>query len=693
MHFVKHSLAVAMFAVLTGCGGGSSNNTAPVDTTPDTPDDVTTITSVSPQTAIIGQLTTFTLSGQKLSDSLQVSLPNCQDISWVASPTTAAKFTCTPQAEGTQVLTVKNATGTTLFTSNITLQATAPVEDVIISSVDIPTNITVGKITSFTLKGQNLSSTLKIDLPQCQNITPLDITSAQSRFTCTPQLASQQTLNIYDTLGNTLFTKIITIRNPPPTLSGSWRRTTANGCTGSVEGESIAGVQSKLPLFTFIQNTDSNADTRLRLLDNEGISYLSNDCSVTVSSTDDTAKSASITGIAKTAAIYEDVSTAQQINGFNYYSLKTAYSNNNTATPAATAIVFKDDNTFCFFDGTVTPTNISQFIQSVDTTKIGCFARSNNIPFSQTPPSTLLTTSTSVLTARNDGELLLNVVERLNQRGQLGYQLLSEGKLLSPELNTSNKKTYDVLTQITTLSDLKFTYIPKDEPSQNSDFEDNRLAQLNEFGSQNLLFIGKKQLDAFFGAKTLYVKNNLSEQLAYLLRSDSDVNATKLISILDAQGQTGCRFVDIRLRATTANTYTTVCVNSSRNTGTFSYRYIDYPQSTRTDALQALLEEQKLEGFYPIRTMNIATNATVKLLFERDSSIAQGIQDMQYKVYSQALPSNQPEVASLLNDQGKIGWHLWSQMNGADNQFLATIFASLPFPHLPDGEPAILDRR
>lgn len=692
MHFVKHSLAVAMFAVLTGCGGGSSNNTVPVDSTPDTPDDVTTITSVSPQTAIIGQLTTFTLSGQKLSESLQVSLPNCQNISWVESPTTAAKFTCTPQAEGTQVLTVKTATGTTLFTGNITLQATAPAEDIMISSVEIPTNITVGEVTSFTLKGQNLSSTLQINLPQCQNITPLDITSVQSRFTCTPQLAGQQTLNIDDSLGNTLFTKIITIRNPPPTLSGSWQRTTANGCIGSIEGESIAGTQSKQPLFTFVQNSDPNSDTRLRLLDNEGISYLSNDCSVIVNSTDNTVKSASTTGIAKIAAIYEDISAVQQISGFNYYSLKTTYSNNNAATPAATAIVFKDDNTFCFFDGTVTPTNIAQFIQSVDTTKIGCFARSNNVPFSQTPPLVRLTTSSSILTARNDGELLLNVLERLNQKGQLGYQLLSEGKLLSPELNTNSKKTYDILTQITSLSDLKFNYIPKDEPSQTSDFEKNRLTQLNELGSQNLLFIGKKQLDAFFGAKTLYVKNNLSEQLTYLLRSDSDVNATKLISILDAQGLTGCRFVDIRLHATTANTYTTVCVNSSRNIGTFSYRYIDYPESTRTDALQSLLEEQQQEGFYPIRALNIAPDSTVKLLFERDSSIGQGIQDMQYKVYSQALPSNQLEVASLLNDQGKLGWHLWSQINNSDNQFLGTIFASLPFPHLPDGEPAVLDR-
>ena len=686
MHFVKHSLALAMLAILTGCGG--SNSTPSAGGSSETPAENTLVVSnVSPQSAVIGVLTTFTLSGSNMNSKMQVSLPNCQNISTLSGSTTSVKFTCTPQTASTPILTVKNEAGTTLFTKEMPFQTTAPAEDIIVSSVEIPSVVTVGQIATFVIKGQNLPNTLLIGLPQCSNLTQTSITATQITVTCTPQAAGTQELVIFSETGTELGSGSVIMQNPAPTLTGSWRQTAADGCMGtdSIGGETVTGARSKQPLFTFVEDNDPETlvRVRVRLLSNEGFAYSTTDCSDTPYIT---------TGIANFATIFNNIGAVQQTSGLNYYySVNTSYSSTGFSSPNATAIVFKNTDNFCLFNGTVTPANISEFVQNINANTAGCFTRSTKVPFSQIPPAILATQSRSELVERQNGELLLNVLERLNQRGQSRYVLLSEAKSLRPEINASSSKTYDLLTQIAGFSNLTFNYVPQDEPFQDASFNTKRLQQLNDLGSQSLLFLGKKQLDAFFGAKTLYARNNLSQTFSYQLRSDSDVNATKLISILETQGAQGCRFIDMRLQATPANTYATVCVDSNLEAETFKYRYVEYPASTRTDALTSLLDTQKKEGYYPIRVFSLG-DSSPRILFEYNSRIGQGIQAMEYKVYSQTLPNNQPELTSLLNDQGKLGWHLWSQMNDPSGNHLATIFASLPFPHLPDGEAAVLDR-
>lgn len=688
MHFVKHSLILAMLAVLTGCGGGSSNSAPPTNNTPEPPDNVTTVTSVSPQTAIVGVLTTFNLSGSNMNSKMQVSLPNCLNISALGGSPTKVTFTCTPQTVSTPTLMVKSEAGANLFTGEIKFQATASAEDIIVSSIEIPSVVTVGQIATFKIKGQNLPSTLLIGLPRCSNLTQTSITATQITVTCTPQAAGTQELVIFSETGTELGSGNVIMQNPAPTLTGSWRHAAADGCMGtdSIGGETVTGALSKQPLFTFVEDNDPETlvRVRVRLLSNEGFAYTTPDCSDTPHIT---------TGVTSFATIFNNIGAVQQTSGLNYYyPVNTSYSSTGFSSPNATAIVFKDTDNFCLFNGTVTPANISEFVLNISANTVGCFTRSTKVPFSQLPPAVLATQSRSELVERQNGELLLNVLERLNQRGQNRYVLLSEAKSLRPEINASSTKTYDLLTQIAGFSNLTFNYVPQDEPLQDASFNVKRLQQLNDLGSQSLLFLGKKQLDAFFGAKTLYARNNLSQTFSYQLRSDSDVNATKLISILETQGATGCRFVDLRLQPTPANTHTTVCVDSSLETGVFKYRYVEYPASTRTDALTSLLDTQKKEGYYPIRVFSLGNNSP-RILFEYNSRIGQGIQAMEYKVYSQALPNNQPELISLLNDQGKMGWHLWSQINDSSGNHLATIFASLPFSHLPDGEAVLLNPR
>lgn len=688
MHFVKHSLALALLAILTGCGG-NSDNSAPSSSGSgsNTPDPaVTTVASVSPTTATVGTLTTFTISGQRLSSSLQVSLANCQNISGLSGPTTGARFTCTPQTAGTERVTVRTADGTTLFSGDITFKAPDPAEQITITNIEIPSALRIGQIATFTINGENLPDTLQISLPQCTNITQTSITPTKVVFTCTPQAAGTYTLRVRSAAG-------VDLNNGgqptvvPAALTSTWRQTTANGCTGSVTGEAIAEGRSVTPLFTFV--TDSKQ--RVRFMGNDALSYLSDDCSVSTSTTD-VIQAAPTTGVTRFAAVYDNVSEPQLAEGVVYYTVDTTFSNDNPAVPSATAIVFKDANTFCLFNGTVSPSAVKQFIDGVDINQRGCFARGLNLAFSQEQPENFLSSAEAQLIPRVDGELLVNVIDRLNQRGQTGHVLLREAQSLRSALIGDTRKTYDLVSQLSGFSGLTFNY--RQESAATSD--DARLIKLNELGQQGWLFIGDKRLDAFFGTRPTYARTNFNKErghrFTYQQRTDSDViDNTKFVSILNAQGTQGCRFIE-SVAQVPASTRKTLCVNNSRINSAFNYRSLAYPTSPRTDAFKALLDTQRADGYYPIRILDLGDDIPPQILFESNRDAIQDIRSFQYKIFSQPLPDNQPELDSFLNDQGRLGWQLWGEVPNATGQHLATVFARSPFPHLADGEPAVFDR-
>lgn len=262
---------------------------------------------------------------------------------------------------------------------------------------------------------------------------------------------------------------------------------------------------------------------------------------------------------------------------------------------------------------------------------------------------------------------------------------------LGTTIGDANTKTYDLLSQVSVFENLDYTYQQRDH----SDLTNNTalLARLNEEGILGKLFLGDKQLDLFFGPKATYVKTNLSQTFAYQLRTDAAVTSTTLVNILNEQGKQGCRFVESRLQGVATNTRATICVNNNRHNGVFDYRYLPYPESTRADALKALLDTQRNEGFYPIRVLTLNSTTTPQILFERDSVVEDVVKFIQYKIFSQALPNNQPELTRLLDDQGKIGWHFWSQITHPSNNHGVSIFASSPFYHLPEGEAVVLNPR
>ena len=684
MHFVKHSLALALLAILTGCGGNSDNSAPSSSGSGSNTSDsaVTTVSGVSPTTATVGTLTTFTISGQRLSSSLQVSLANCQNISGLSGPTTGARFTCTPQTAGTERVTVRTAEGTTLFSGDITFQAPDPAEQITITNIEIPSALRIGQIATFTINGENLPDTLQISLPQCINITQTSITPTKVVFTCTPQAAGTYTLRVRSAAG-------VDLNNGgqptvvPAALAGTWRQTVANGCTGSVTGEAITAARSIEPLFTFIRDSEQ----RVRFMGNDALSYLSNDCSTSASTTNEI-QALPTTGVTRFAAVYENVSEAQLTDGVVYYTVNTTFSNDNPAVPPATAIVFKDANTFCLFNGTVSPSAVKQFIEGVDINQRGCFARGLNLTFSQERPLSLSANSEYQLTVRVEGELLTNVLDRLNQRGQTGFILLRDAQSVQSSLTGTARETYDVLSRISVFPGLTFNYRQEQvEPTDTA-----RLIKLNELGQDGWLFLGEKRLDTFFGARPTYVKTNIAQRFVYQLRTDSDVtDNTKFVSILNAQGTQGCRFIE-SVAQVPASTRKTLCVDSSRINSAFNYRLLAYPTSSRTDAFKALLDAQRADGYYPIRVLDLGQDTAPQILFESNSGAVGGAQSLQYKVFSQPLPDNQPELDSFLNDQGRLGWQFWSEVPNANGQHLATVFARSPFPHLADGEPAVFDR-
>lgn len=132
-NLLKMSLLSAMVAALSGCGedakdcGGfwdknfgreecavAKSNPVPVNNNVVAPK----IIGVSPAQATVGVTTTFTLTGENLTDAVQVSLPDCDALTITARNSTQITFSCKSLSISTPKLIVSNG-GIELFASNI----------------------------------------------------------------------------------------------------------------------------------------------------------------------------------------------------------------------------------------------------------------------------------------------------------------------------------------------------------------------------------------------------------------------------------------------------------------------------------------------------------------------------------------------------------------------------------------------
>ncbi len=142
------------------------------------------VDSVSPLTATVGELTTFTVRGSNFSSDLAFWIGNCEGLEQISISSTVAKWRCTPNSNtGYQDGIVKDGPGgTTLKVFRVNVTGCTPH----VSSVS-PLSAYLNQSKTFTISGTCLPTTTTFWLANCANPTKLSgATSTRVRYSCTP---------------------------------------------------------------------------------------------------------------------------------------------------------------------------------------------------------------------------------------------------------------------------------------------------------------------------------------------------------------------------------------------------------------------------------------------------------------------------------------------------------------------------
>ncbi|MCI5217781.1 MAG: DUF4382 domain-containing protein [Candidatus Electrothrix sp. LOE2] len=142
--------------------------------------------SVTPNEAVLGESTVFTVSGQDLPSTLAFWIEECENLTSLGGGSTSRQFRCTPTwTTGWKDGVVKDEpNGNVLYNFNVDV-ADAPVTSPVVYSVT-PTDAVLDQSTTFTVSGQNLPSTLAFWIEECENLTSLGGSSTSRQFRCTP---------------------------------------------------------------------------------------------------------------------------------------------------------------------------------------------------------------------------------------------------------------------------------------------------------------------------------------------------------------------------------------------------------------------------------------------------------------------------------------------------------------------------
>ncbi|MEM7378254.1 MAG: hypothetical protein AAF460_12205 [Pseudomonadota bacterium] len=198
------------------------------------------VTSVTPETARMSEPLTLTVKGQDLPDALSVSLEGCANLSAASRSATEQTFTCQPSQPGNLVGTVSVDTDTLYrFTVDV-------IDDrVTISSVR-PGATRLGAITTFTVSGEALPSTLALDIENCVDMEPLGGGVTRRQFRCTPTgaLGTRDVGVLFDADSATpLHTHKLTVAGDGPLVTNvsPTQATVGRLTTFTVVGQSLTG--------------------------------------------------------------------------------------------------------------------------------------------------------------------------------------------------------------------------------------------------------------------------------------------------------------------------------------------------------------------------------------------------------------------------------------------------------------------
>ncbi len=138
------------------------------------------VTSVSPETGGMLSALEIVVTGTDLPDSLLVELDNCSAMSTVSQSATSQVFSCQPAEAGTQSgnVVVDNA-----ILESFSVEI---VDDRITVSEVRPGATRLGAITTFTVSGESLPTSLTLAIEDCDELQALGGSTVRRQFRCTP---------------------------------------------------------------------------------------------------------------------------------------------------------------------------------------------------------------------------------------------------------------------------------------------------------------------------------------------------------------------------------------------------------------------------------------------------------------------------------------------------------------------------
>ena len=185
------------------------------------------VLTTSPYKAQLNEVTTFTVYGINLTESMSLSVQDCNNITRTEHTVEQQTYTCTPSSIGTKTIKVKDETGKTIYPSTVIVEGVVepvtlpgdtsepptdeptteppvdetPVEDPVEPPVDepptndscspevsdvSPLSATLGKLTTFTVTGSCLPDTTAFYIDECSDTQPSGGNEQQRQFSCTP---------------------------------------------------------------------------------------------------------------------------------------------------------------------------------------------------------------------------------------------------------------------------------------------------------------------------------------------------------------------------------------------------------------------------------------------------------------------------------------------------------------------------
>ena len=172
-----------------------------------------TVSSHSPSSVTLNQVSTFNYSGSNLVTGMGVTVTNCDTTTDLGGNSLTRSFSCIPRTVGAQTLTIKTAAGgATLYDGAVTV--VGPALPTIAGHS--PTFATLNQVSTFNYYGSNLVAGMGFTVTNCDSTIDLGGGSSFRSFSCIPRTAGAQTLTVKTAPGGTtLYTGAVTIIGPP----------------------------------------------------------------------------------------------------------------------------------------------------------------------------------------------------------------------------------------------------------------------------------------------------------------------------------------------------------------------------------------------------------------------------------------------------------------------------------------------